>query len=180
VARPGEGISLTWLQVDLLDKTLRVGRAKTSNGTGRTIPIDDELASVLTAHGAWFLERFGEPSRINTCFPGESLYPPTRRDTQPLLRRDRTGSERTQGVSCRLHDLRHTFATRLAENSASKSTMLALMGQMSRAMLERYSHIRMAAKREALVGITLQQKGESSETVPVRVELGLVQQCVTY
>jgi integrase len=128
VARPGEGISLTWLQVGLLDKTLRVGRAKTSNGTGRTIPIDDELASVLTAHGAWFLERFEEPSRINTCFPAESLYLPTRRDTQPILRRDGTGSERTQGVSCRLHDLRHTFATRLAENSASKSANVGAHG----------------------------------------------------
>jgi hypothetical protein len=47
--------------------------------------------------------------------------------------------------------------------------MLALMGQMSRAMLERYSHIRMAAKREAVSGITLRQTGENSERVPVKV-----------
>jgi len=38
--------------------------------------------------------------------------------------------------------LQHSFATRLAENGVSESTMLALMGHMSRAMLERYSHIR--------------------------------------
>jgi hypothetical protein len=30
----------------------------------------------------------------------------------------------------------------LAENGVSESTMLALMGYMSRSMLERYSHIR--------------------------------------
>ena len=48
-----------------------------------------------------------------------------------------------------------------------KSTILALMGHMSRAMLERYSHIRMAAKREAVAGVTLRQKGENSEVVPV-------------
>lgn len=59
------------------------------------------------------------------------------------------------GVSCRLHDLRHTFCTRLAEAGVPESTMLALMGQMSRAMLERYSDIRMAAKLEALAAITL-------------------------
>ena len=35
--------------------------------------------------------------------------------------------------------------------------------------LERYSHIRMAAKREAVAGITLRQKGENSEIVPVKV-----------
>jgi hypothetical protein len=72
-------------------------------------------------------------------------------------------------VRCRMHDLRHTFATRLAENGASESTMLALLRRMSRAMLERYSHIRMAAKREADAGGTLRQKTGNSEVVPVKV-----------
>jgi len=40
------------------------------------------------------------------------------------------------------------------------------MGHMSRAMLERYSHIRMAAKRDAVAGITLHQ---NSDVVPVKV-----------
>lgn len=47
--------------------------------------------------------------------------------------------------------------------------MLALMGHMSRAMLERYSHIHMAAKREALAAITLRPVRENSEGVPVKV-----------
>jgi hypothetical protein len=47
--------------------------------------------------------------------------------------------------------------------------MLALMGHMSRSMLERYSHIRMTAKRDAVAGVTLAQKGENSEVVPVVV-----------
>lgn len=77
------------------------------------------------------------------------------------------------GVSCRLHDLRHTFATRLAENGVPESTMLALMGQMSRAMLERYSHIRMAAKRNAVTGISQRPSsdtdGQNSKAFPVKV-----------
>ena len=47
--------------------------------------------------------------------------------------------------------------------------MLALMGHMSRAMLERYSHIRMTAKRDAVAGVTLRQKGENSGVLPVKV-----------
>jgi len=47
--------------------------------------------------------------------------------------------------------------------------MLALMGHMSRAMLERYSHIRMAAKRDAVAAITLRPKIANSEVVPVKV-----------
>jgi hypothetical protein len=37
--------------------------------------------------------------------------------------------------------------------------MLALMGHMSRAMLEKYSHIRMAAKREAVKSLELPKVG---------------------
>ena len=47
--------------------------------------------------------------------------------------------------------------------------MLALMGHMSRAMLERYSHIRMAPKREAVAAITLRPIVANSEGVPVKV-----------
>jgi hypothetical protein len=37
------------------------------------------------------------------------------------------------------------------------------------AMLERYSHTRMAAKRDAMAGLTLHPKGENSEALPVKV-----------
>src|SRR6185295_11979548 len=58
-------------------------------------------------------------------------------------------------VQCRFHDLRHTVATKMAEAGVPESTMLSIMGHMSRAMLERYSHIRMAAKREAVKALSL-------------------------
>jgi hypothetical protein len=41
----------------------------------------------------------------------------------------------------------------------------ALMGHVSRAMLERYSHIRMAAKREAVAAMTLGPLIENSEVI---------------
>jgi hypothetical protein len=47
----------------------------------------------------------------------------------------------------------------MAEAGVPESTMLALMGHMSRAMLERYSHIRMAAKREAVKSLELPKPG---------------------
>jgi len=51
--------------------------------------------------------------------------------------------------------------------------MLALMGHMSRAMLERYSHIRIAAKRDAIAEIRLHEPERGaerdSELVPVKV-----------
>ena len=53
-------------------------------------------------------------------------------------------------VRCRFHDLRHTFISRLAESQASDSTVMALAGHVFRAMMERYSHIRMEEKRRAV------------------------------
>jgi len=44
----------------------------------------------------------------------------------------------------------------MAEAGVAESTMLALLGHMSRKMLERYSHIRMAAKREAVESLATQ------------------------
>ena len=50
----------------------------------------------------------------------------------------------------RFHDLRHQAITELAEAGASDATLMALAGHMSRRMLEHYSHVRMAAKRNAV------------------------------
>jgi Phage integrase family len=74
-------------------------------------------------------------------------------------------------VNCRLHDLRHTAATKIAEGGTPESTMLSLLGHMSRAMLERYSHIRMAAKRTAVEALSLRppQRMTLAESVPSEV-----------
>jgi len=50
----------------------------------------------------------------------------------------------------RFHDLRHQAITELAEAGASDATLMALAGHMSRRMMEHYSHVRKAAKREML------------------------------
>jgi integrase len=175
--RSGEITSLTWGQVDFERETVTVGRAKTASGTGRQIPMNRDLQAVLSAHLNWFTERFGD------SIPAHHLFPfgkPTPNDpSKPIT--DVTGAwdalRKAAGVQCRLHDLRHTAATKMAEAGVPESTMLALMGHMSRAMLERYSHIRMAAKRAAVDALALNsgpQKAnegntENSGGVPTKV-----------
>jgi integrase len=54
----------------------------------------------------------------------------------------------------RWHDCRHTFVTRLAENTnVSEETIRALAGHVSKKMLERYSHIRSTAKQAAIFAL---------------------------
>jgi integrase len=51
----------------------------------------------------------------------------------------------------RMYDLRHHAITRLLEDEdVSERTVIEIAGHVSRAMLERYSHIRMRTKREAV------------------------------
>src|SRR5262249_33476958 len=78
-------------------------------------------------------------------------------------------------VRCRIHDLRHTAITKLAESGASDSTFLALAGHLSRAMLERYSHIRMNAKRQAVEALSLKPKVERTPQRSPQSELEALQ-----
>lgn len=48
------------------------------------------------------------------------------------------------------HDLRHTFATRLAERGVGETARMALLGQSSTKMVRRYSHATPEAMREAV------------------------------
>ena len=169
--RATEITTLTWGQIDFSREVITVGRAKTANGTGRQIPMSRDLFHVLAAHAEWFTARFGSAKPEDYIFPAGK---PTPNDPKNHIT-DVTGAwdalRKRAGVSCRLHDLRHTAATKLAENGVPESTMLSLMGHMSRAMLERYSHIRMQAKREAVEawnGIGGRKKADS-EVVPPKV-----------
>lgn len=160
--RSGEITTLRWSQVDLADGILTVGKAKTAKGTARQIPLNDDLKAVLAMHAAWYAKEFGPiqpdwyvfPGRVGKPKVGESRPLDPKRPTT-TIKTAWTSLREAAGVKCRLHDLRHTAATKMAEAGVPESTMLAIMGHMSRAMLERYSHIRMAAKREAVKALML-------------------------
>jgi len=166
--RSGEITSLTWGQADLERRVLTVGRAKTACGTGRQIPMNAQLFAVVSAHADWFTDRFGAVKPDHYLFPFGKPTPndPTRHITDMSSAWEALRAR--AGVECRLHDLRHTAATKMAEAGVPESTMLALMGHMSRAMLERYSHIRMAAKREAVEALAIREPAQNSSVVPTK------------
>ncbi|MFN0166717.1 MAG: tyrosine-type recombinase/integrase [Bryobacteraceae bacterium] len=156
--RAGELTRLTWGQVDFRERIVTVGRAKSAAGTGRTIPMNTDLFRLLGAHAAWFTEKFGQAKPEHFVFPFGAPYPSDPGKPTTELKTSWTSIRTAAGVECRWHDLRHTACTKMAEAGVPESTMLSLMGHMSRAMLERYSHIRMAAKREAVEALSLTPK----------------------
>jgi len=164
--RSGEVATLKWGNVDLDSSLLTVGRAKTRAGTGRQIPINGDLRAVLEEHAVWYRKKLRHIEPEYYVFPGRSGRPEAG-GKRPLDPNKPVGDITTAwdalrektGIQCRLHDLRHTTATKMAEEGVPESTMLALMGHMSRAMLERYSHIRLAAKRDAVKALELPKLG---------------------
>lgn len=163
--RSGEILGLRWAQVDFQKRVISVGRAKTSSGTGRQIPMNAELYELLTEHARCFALSFGEAKGGFCLFPWGS---PARSDpARPTtsIKKAWASLRVKASVICRVHDLRHTVATKLAEAGTPESTMLALMGHMSRAMLEHYSHVRMAAKRTAVESLATRQNMPISELI---------------
>ena len=155
--RASEIRGLTWTQVDFLANSLTVGKSKTAAGTGRIIPLNSRAMALLTHWRGLF--DGAEPDHY--VFPHEKygLAGNDRRQcayeiipTEPMHRWKVAweSARKTANLVCRFHDLRHTFISRLAESQASDSTVMALAGHVSRAMMERYSHIRMEAKRRAV------------------------------
>jgi integrase len=155
--RASEIRGLTWAQVDFLAKSLIVGKSKTAAGTGRIIPLNPRAIAVLThwrglfpgaqaEHYVFPHEKYGVAGNDRKQCAYEII------PTEPMHRWKVAweSARKAAGVSCRFHDLRHTFISRLAESQASDSTVMALAGHVSRAMMERYSHIRMEAKRLAV------------------------------
>ncbi len=69
------------------------------------------------------------------------------------------------GVECRFHDLRHTAFTKMVEAGVPEGVIRALMGHVSRAMMDRYSHVRMEAMGTAVESLSLKPKPK-----PERVE----------
>jgi integrase len=126
--RSGEITTLTWGQIDFERRVVTVGKAKTSSGTGRQIPMNAELFGVLSLHAQWFTNRFGEASPELNLFPFGKPTPsdPTRCITNITSAWD--ALRKRAKVNCRLHDLRHTAAIKMAEAGVPESTMLALVG----------------------------------------------------
>ena len=150
---------LRWQQIDLVHKKqLTVGKSKTAAGTGRVIPLNETVLAALQTHATWYIRRFGACKPEWYVFAAGKGQPndPTRAVT--TLRTAWTKVRTKAKVVGRWHDNRHTLVTELSESGAGDEVIMSIAGHVSRAMLSRYSHVRMEAKRRALDEIASRQR----------------------
>jgi integrase len=163
--RDAEIRNLTWAQVDFEKRILTVGKSKTEAGEGRTIPLNASLVSALLDHSRWYTGKFGTARPEWYIFPSRTCKPTggRKRPLDPTkaissLKTAWRNVKKRAGVQGRWHDTRHTLITELAESGAGDQTIMDIAGHVSRQMLARYSHIRMAAKRTALDAVGTKRK----------------------
>ena len=154
-------LTLTWRDGAIEQGWLAVARSKTEGGTGRTIPLTRRVCAVLTL----WLARFPDAGPDSYVFSAHKIgfTGNDRRSALYAVDLDRPIGDwkhawrdvlKMAGLHYRWHDCRHTFITRLAENpNVSEQTIMALAGHVSKAMLARYSHIRVAAKQAAIAAL---------------------------
>jgi integrase len=170
---------LRWRQVDFLAKVLTVGKSKSPTGTGRAIPLNSRIISVLDMWAAQFpcrelrhfvfpSEKYGAAGEEDTFgFSAATVIYGTD-PTRPIgdwkeawekakkraggILSGKTAEEESEPLKCRFHDLRHTAVTRLLEAGIPYPVVASMMGWSAATairMAKRYGHIGSKALRDA-------------------------------
>ena len=158
--RKCELLGLRWRDINLPEATLTIRRSTTkTDAGGRVLPLNRDAVWALGE--LWKRsETYArvEGSTVNEILPGHYVFPAcehNRFDFDVPMKnwrsawRSLTIKAGLKGL--RFHDLRHSSITILAESGLGDQTIMSIAGHVSREMLEHYSHIRMTAKREAVV-----------------------------
>lgn len=149
--RRGEILNLGWPQIDFEKRVVYV--IKTKSGKNRRIPMNDTLYHTLRA--------------LKTEANGaEKIYP--FKYVQGAFEKAREDADLS---GLRLHDLRHTFATRLIQSGANPFTVQKILGHSTITMTMRYVHPSEDLMRDAVANLerNFAQSLHNFETQPVPV-----------
>ncbi len=151
--RQGELIGLRWRDVDLSARRVRVvspfvrgefGDPK-SEGSGRSIPLADRVASELKKHKE--RSAYATDEALVFCHPetGEPL------DRSKLTRRFKQATRRAEVREITYHELRHTFGTRMAAAGVPLRTLQYWMGHADSKTTQIYAHYQPAENEAEIV-----------------------------
>jgi len=119
--RKGEILNLKWKEVNFISKIVTVLKSK--NGEKRSIPMSKTLYNTL--------------QDIKVRDISGRVFPISNRSLREAFK---TALERAGIEDFRIHDLRHTFATRLVQNGVDLYKVKELLGHKTIAMTMRYAH----------------------------------------
>ena len=160
--RLGEILNLRWKNVDFRRRQIAVvneGNFTTKSGKNRYIPMTDFLAGVLSRHPKHISSPYVFPAVCYNKRPNLPLQVdvPRKRLREAL---EKAGLP----TDFRVHDLRHTFGSRLAENREDPRTIMELMGHSDVSMTMRYIHTSTERKADAVSRLGFDDRPETEES----------------
>lgn len=132
--RKGEVLGLRWRQIDFRRQVIALAAEDSNNKKADTVPLNSEMIDLLREL----------PHEGRYVFGGEHPFQDVKTAFRTALRKADLPSE------IRFHDLRHTFATRLARLGVDAATLMALLRHSSLKMVMRYVHPAEKTKRQAV------------------------------
>jgi integrase len=147
-----EVAAVRWKDIDFEERILRVRcdkEVRTKNNLARVVPMCSALVSGLNR------EVQPDPVPYDTT-QSTSKNPEERTSTGGCTRKERSiqryfyKCKLKAGINGRFHDLRHTFATDLANKGVSLDIRASLMGHLDLKMTKGYSHLSPQALRDAV------------------------------
>ena len=145
--RKGEILKLTWDKVDLASRMIRLEIEDTKDNEKRSIPICDELYSVLVS----LPNRIQKSNEDNHVFQfnGKPVS-----DIRTALKKacKKAGIEYGRFVKGGFifHDLRHTFNTNMRKAGVQESVIMEITGHSTREMFDRYNTVDEEDTRKAV------------------------------
>jgi integrase len=127
--RQGEILSLQWRDVDFTRGTLVVMKSK--NRERRTLPLNNTVYALLAGKQAAYGQSDGLVFTTSAGTPLKARY---------VVRAFSNARNRAGMPDFRFHDLRHTFATRLAQKGVDLYKIQRLLGHKTGVMTQRYAH----------------------------------------
>ena len=146
--RQGELLRLRWQDIDSTLGVLTVHETKA--GEPRRVPMNSVVQTLLAQ-----LKPVTHLSCTDRVFAHDHRY---------LRRAFSKAVSAARRAPFRFHDLRHTFASRLAMQGANDRTLMALGGWKSPLMLERYAHLSPAYLWQAIEALAQSGNGTKSGT----------------
>ena len=140
--RPEEATTLAKVDIDLERGQIHIPRGK-SSAARRTLDMTSETRSILARRvqgsSAW-------------------IFPSKRRPANPVGRLNhahdrlvKAAREDKVAINWVLYDLRHTFATRMAQAGIDLATLAAILGHSSIRMVQKYVHPTAEHKKSAML-----------------------------
>jgi len=158
--RRGEMLSLEWMEVDPLKRSVTILTGKTAER--RVVPLTGRASEII---------RLREQSRSKVRpIRGDYVFthPAGKEVNIHTLRWAFERSlERTGIVDFRFHDLRHTFASRLAQAGVDPYTVQKLMGHKSFSTTQRYAHHYTESLRRGISALEQLRQEKPQESITI-------------